>query len=317
MSSPEAEHLEVEGLTAEEIGTIALAERVALFELTESHSTLEEAYMHLTREEAEFLIPRNWPGRERPMTTTTFTVTAPAGGRQGVLDVCRAEWLRVRSSRASKLFALFIVVVPLFWCYETASSTAPISSTMGGLYASQVLIGIWATLFFTGEYSTGSIRTTVVIAPRRLRLFVSKCLVAAVVMTMAMEAAAISSFVFGKMLLRSSHPPLRLGLSSPAVMHVLVAVGIYAALLAVLCVSLGALIRFTAGAALVVATITSAIYSLYIFGHGWRLVARFSPVGVFRGQISSSSHWSSLVVMGLISLVVAATGYTFFARRDA
>jgi hypothetical protein len=62
---------------------------------------------------------------------------------------------------------------------------------------------------------------------------------------------------------------------------------------------------------------TSAIYSLYIFGHGWRLVARCSPVGVFRGQISSASHWSSLVVMGLITLVVATAGYTFFARRDA
>jgi hypothetical protein len=46
-------------------------------------------------------------------------------------------------------------------------------------------------------------------------------------------------------------------------------------------------------------------------------VARFSPVGVFRGQISSSSHLSSLVVMGLVSLVVAAAGYTLFARRDA
>ena len=251
------------------------------------------------------------------MTASTFAIPAPVAGSQGILDVCRAEWLRVRSSRASKVFVLFIVIVPLFWCYETASSTAPISSTMGGLYASQLLIAIWATLFFTGEYSTGSIRTTVVTSPRRLRLFVAKCLVAAVVMTLAMEVAAVTSFLFGKMLLQSSRPPLRLGLTSPPVVHVLLAVGIYAALLAVLCVSLGALIRFTAGAALVVATITSAIYSLYIFGHGWRLVARFSPVGVFRGQISSGSHWSSLVVMGLISLVVAVAGYTLFARRDA
>ena len=54
VSCPEPSHLEVEGLTAEEIGKVANAEQVPLFELREEHTTLEQAYMRLTRDGAEF-----------------------------------------------------------------------------------------------------------------------------------------------------------------------------------------------------------------------------------------------------------------------
>ena len=236
---PESAHLEVEGLTAEEIGTIALEEHVALFELKESHSTLEQAYMHLTRGGSRVLVPRIWTGRERPMTTT-FAMSAPKVGRQGVLDVCRAEWLRVRSSRASKLFLFFVVVVPLFWCYEQASSTEPISSTMGGLYASTpdrrlgdkvpVLHRRVFDRVHPHHHDDGTSTATA------LRLEVPR---GGSGHDPLHGAGRHLLLPLGESLLRSSHPPLRLGLSSPSVMHVFVAVGIYAALLAVLCVSLG------------------------------------------------------------------------------
>jgi ABC-2 type transport system ATP-binding protein len=46
--------LEVHGLTAEQIGDAAAAAGVALHELTPQQASLEEAFMHLTRDELEF-----------------------------------------------------------------------------------------------------------------------------------------------------------------------------------------------------------------------------------------------------------------------
>ncbi|PWU25407.1 MAG: multidrug ABC transporter ATP-binding protein [Candidatus Rokuibacteriota bacterium] len=54
VTSPEPQVLEVSGLTAEQIGEIALEQRILLHELTPLQASLEEAFMELTRGEAEF-----------------------------------------------------------------------------------------------------------------------------------------------------------------------------------------------------------------------------------------------------------------------
>ncbi|WP_103383680.1 ABC transporter ATP-binding protein [Pseudonocardia dioxanivorans] len=65
-----ADTLEVAGLGSEEIGTIAADHRIALFELTPVHGSLEEAFMQLTRDAVEF----GTPGTAEPppaMSTST------------------------------------------------------------------------------------------------------------------------------------------------------------------------------------------------------------------------------------------------------
>jgi ABC-2 type transport system ATP-binding protein len=54
VTSSEPTLLEVEGLTAEQIGETAAANRIVLYELTPVQASLEEAFMELTREEVEF-----------------------------------------------------------------------------------------------------------------------------------------------------------------------------------------------------------------------------------------------------------------------
>jgi ABC-2 type transport system ATP-binding protein len=46
--------IEIEGLTAEQIGTEAAARNYVLYELTPQHVTLEDAFMDLTQDEVEF-----------------------------------------------------------------------------------------------------------------------------------------------------------------------------------------------------------------------------------------------------------------------
>ena len=54
ISSTEPGVLEVEGLTAEQIGTVAAQRGFVLYELIPEKVSLEEAFMDLTREESEF-----------------------------------------------------------------------------------------------------------------------------------------------------------------------------------------------------------------------------------------------------------------------
>jgi ABC-2 type transport system ATP-binding protein len=54
VASPEPEVLEVSGLTSEQIGEVALENGILLYELTPLQASLEEAFMELTRGEADF-----------------------------------------------------------------------------------------------------------------------------------------------------------------------------------------------------------------------------------------------------------------------
>ena len=54
VASSESSLLEVEGLSAEQVGEIAAANKIVLYELTPVQASLEEAFMELTRDEVEF-----------------------------------------------------------------------------------------------------------------------------------------------------------------------------------------------------------------------------------------------------------------------
>jgi ABC-2 type transport system ATP-binding protein len=46
--------LEIEGLTAQQVGEIAASNKIVLHELTPVQASLEEAFMELTRDDVEF-----------------------------------------------------------------------------------------------------------------------------------------------------------------------------------------------------------------------------------------------------------------------
>ena len=54
VSSSESSVIEVEGMTAEQVGEVAASHQIVLHELTPVQASLEEAFMELTRDEVEF-----------------------------------------------------------------------------------------------------------------------------------------------------------------------------------------------------------------------------------------------------------------------
>ncbi|GAY10947.1 ABC-type multidrug transport system, ATPase component [Pseudonocardia sp. N23] len=64
------DELQVAGLTSDRIGTIAAEHRIALFELTPVHGSLEQAFMELTRDAVEFRTPGTL---EQPLAMSAST----------------------------------------------------------------------------------------------------------------------------------------------------------------------------------------------------------------------------------------------------
>ena len=62
------------------------------------------------------------------------------------------------------------------------------------------------------------------------------------------------------------------------------------------------------------------IYIVSIVSTQFQTLVRFTPVGIFRDQISSvpaDSQWGGIAIMALVTLLVAGVGYSSFAKRDA
>ena len=111
--------LEIDGLTAEHIGTIAWQHQIPIFELTVQQASLEEAFMTLTSDSVEYrstdttgtatTTPRRWRHDHHPRPDAASTAR---GTRLRVTQprVVLSEWTKFRSLR-STVYTLLIAVV--------------------------------------------------------------------------------------------------------------------------------------------------------------------------------------------------------------
>jgi hypothetical protein len=113
------------------------------------------------------------------------------------------------------------------------------------MFAVPVLMILAATTV-TGEYRTGMIRTTFLATPNRTRVLGAKALLLAAVAGLFAAALVIAAIALANA--RASGPvAARLSLSGAGAWRQAGAIGLYAALGAVLAVGLGALLRHAAG----------------------------------------------------------------------
>ena len=101
-------------------------------------------------------------------------------------------------------------------------------------------------LAITTEFSSGMIRATLAAVPRRPLLLAAKAAVLGAVTLVAGEILAFAAFAVGEAVLRSPAPHATLG--QPGVLRAVLMAGAYPALIALIGLGLGAVIRHTAGA---------------------------------------------------------------------
>ena len=196
-------------------------------------------------------------------SSTTATTLSDGGGDPGFRDLLRSEWTKIRSVR-STMWALATLVLLtvgftslLTWLtisqwdtFDPASRQQvladPTSQILGsGFQFSQLAICVLGVLVMTGEYSTGTIRASVLAVPARTPMLAAKAIVFAVLVFVVAEIAAVPSFFLGSAIL---HSRVSVSLTDPGVFRAIIGVGLYIAMLGVFAIAIGTLVRHTAGA---------------------------------------------------------------------
>jgi ABC-2 type transport system permease protein len=272
------------------------------------------------------------------MTTATLTRSATGTeGRYGFRTVARMEWLKIRSVRstawtlivfAAGMIGLAILVLGRHhWSQmppDVRASFDPTEQGFAGLALGQLAVGVLGVLTITSEFGSGMIRATLAAAPSRPMLLAAKAAVLAAVALVAGEILAFAAFAVGEAVLQAPAPHATLG--QPGVLRAVLMAGAYPALIGLIGLGLGALIRHTAGAICAVVGVLFVL-PLLIIPMGTSIqdaVEKFMPMIIAENSMTavkpvahSLSPGAGFGLLCLYAVAALAAGGWALARRDA
>ena len=146
------------------------------------------------------------------------------------------------------------------------ASFDPAAISLSGVELAQIAVGVLGVLVVTSEYATGLVRTTFAAIPRRLPMLWGKAALLAAIVTAVSLPAAFAAFAGGQSILSRQHLSVPLG--QPGVARAVIGSALYLALVALLGIGLGALLRNAAGG---IAVLFGLLFGLPLVG---RLPAR-------------------------------------------
>ena len=133
----------------------------------------------------------------------------------------RSEWTKLSTVRSTRwlLLALIIATAAIGAGVSAAEATGvahsaarkaafdPANWSLAVLGFTQFFFGILGVLAISGEYTSGTIRSSLAAVPRRLRLLAAKITVIGLAALLAGEATTMAMFFAGQALLRSAGAP--------------------------------------------------------------------------------------------------------------
>ncbi|MGH3026774.1 MAG: ABC transporter permease subunit, partial [Gaiellaceae bacterium] len=184
-------------------------------------------------------------------------------------------------------------------------------------------ICVLGVLVIAGEYSTGSIRASLLAVPTRISMFAAKCVTFATLVFLVGLAVGFPAFFIGAAILHDKAP---VSLGDPGVFRAVVGAGLYLAVLGLFALAIGALLRHTgAGITGVIAfvLVLSPLAQLlpgslgkhvhaYLPSEAGQLIAR-----AHQGKDDLLSPWQGYGIFCLwTALLLLLAGY-LLNRRDA
>lgn len=174
--------------------------------------------------------------------------------------------------------------------------------SLTGIFVGLMAIIALSVLSITSEYKRGMIRTTFTASPRRGRVLAAKAIVLAGCTFVVGLVASVAAFLAAQPILRSNGfaPPAfpRASLTDPAVLRAVVGTAALVALVAVICLALGAILRRSAGAVAIMIVLLVipqfVVSALPVTAGQW--VMRATPVAGFAIQetVRRYDHVASL-----------------------
>jgi hypothetical protein len=251
----------------------------------------------------------------------------------GVRQAVRAEVTKLGSLRSTTWTLLATVVATLLVTFLATNGIHrsgrgawqgfdPTNQSLSGLAIGQLTIGLLGILMITGEYGSGTIRSSLAAIPRRRLFLGAKVIVIASISLVVSEILTFACFFLGRIVL-SGHAPV-VSLGHPGVLRALILSGAFLALLGMFGLGLGVIIRHTAGA---ITAFVGVIFLLPVLLQPLSAdgnPARFAPLAMLANSVGAvvpqSRSVSPTVGFALMALYCAATlvvGLVILQRRDA
>jgi ABC-type transport system involved in multi-copper enzyme maturation permease subunit len=276
------------------------------------------------------------------MTTTIAptqsVVVQPAYRAAGFADVLRSEWTKARTVRSTfwTLLAAAVLGIGLGALisalagnhYSTSSLSTrqtwdPTAISGAGMGIAQLAIGILGVMLITSEYSTRAIASTLAAVPRRGRLLSAKAVVMLAMAFIAVEVITVIAFFIGQALMSGHAPTATLG--DPGVLRALIGAGLYGALLGLLGLALGTILRHAAGAIAVLVAILFVLPGIAAalptsienaVQEYWPTQAGSQVTSVVR-TAHTLAPWAGFGVFALFVAILSAIAWSTLNKRDA
>jgi hypothetical protein len=272
---------------------------------------------------------------------------APRAGLAGAL---RAEAVKLRSVRGTAWSALAIVgltvLLSAFVCASVDTQGGAggggdedvVMLSLSGIYLSQIAVVALAVTAVTSEYATGMIRTSFVANPRRRTVLSAKAVVVGTAVLGAGLVATVASYLAGQSILpgngftaANGYPPA--SLADWPTLRAVLGSAVYLALLALLSLAAGAILRHTAAA---VSTMLGLLFVplvalTFLPGDLWEPVQRFAPMTAGLAVQSTTGSleliagraarpvgaWAGLGMLAAEAAVALLAAAWLIGRRDA
>jgi ABC-2 type transport system permease protein len=283
------------------------------------------------------------------MATTVIPAGARAAlpaarGRAGFGGTVRSELTKIRSVRSTywSLIALVVITIGIsaLFAYGHAQNFTQMpafaqahqraqfvqqatETSLFGLILGQLVIAVLGALTITSEYSTGMIRTSLSVMPRRGVVFAAKAVVFGAIALVVGLVTSFASYFAGQAILSAQH--INSSLGQPGVLRAVIGGGLFLVACGLLSFGLGAVLRHTAGA------ITGAIGLLFVvyilsgfLPNNWAVhVDKWIPFnagGAIWENVSGTnmfSPWTGFAVFCGYAAIALIAGLILFRRRDA
>lgn len=246
--------------------------------------------------------------------------------RPGPMSIVRSEWIKLRSTRSPWWCMAVALVIPVaFGMLITANSDEgnTIFFSLSGMQFASAVILVLAALAVTSEYRFGTIRTTLQAQPSRTRVLWTKAGVIAGVAFVIGEVAAFATFGAARMFDDTGV----LVLNSADDWRLVAGYGLVYALLGVIAVAIGSLVRQPAGAVTLLLVWSMALEPLITLIPGvgdeiYRLLpfvngTLFAGDAEITGVLDPLSTIASLGVLAGTAFALLGVATVVLQRRDA
>jgi ABC-type transport system involved in multi-copper enzyme maturation permease subunit len=199
----------------------------------------------------------------------------------------------------------------------------PTNTSLVGTVFGQLAIGVFGVLAVTAEYASGTIRASLTAVPHRSRWLIAKASVYAVVALVVGEVVSFVSFLMGQAIFSGRAPSATL--AHLDVVRAVGLAGLYLALICLIGMAIGTILRHTAAAITAVVALLLVVPGIIsaLPGSLADSIGRFLPeqiAGSSMGAVLREPHalgpWTGTALLCSYVLVALVGAGTLLRRRD-